>query len=118
VGDFPRRGEIYWVNFNPARGSEQAGKRPAVVVTNDVLNQHSPVVTVAPITSKLPAKRYPHVVRLPARSLLGEGAVLCNQLVTIAKDRLEGNLGALDADQLEELDRAVVVALGLPKQRR
>jgi mRNA interferase MazF len=118
VGDFPRRGEIYWVNFDPARGSEQAGKRPAVVVTNDVLNQHSPVVTVAPITSKLPRQRYPHIVRLPANSLLGEGAVLCNQLRTIAKDRLEGSIGALDAEQLAELERAVVVALGLPKQPR
>jgi mRNA interferase MazF len=102
----------------PARGSEQAGKRPAVIVTNDVLNQHSSVVTVAPITSKVPAKRYPHVVRLPAKSLLGEGAVLCNQLVTIAKDRLEGNIGALEAEEFAELERAVVVALGLPKHSR
>jgi mRNA interferase MazF len=116
VGSFPRRGEIYWVNFDPARGSEQAGKRPAVVVTNDTLNQHSSVVTVAPITSAVPRKSYPHVVLLPVNTVLGrEGAILCNQLRTIAKDRLEGHIGNLAEAHLAELERAIVVALGLPR---
>jgi mRNA interferase MazF len=117
VDAFPRRGEIYWVNFNPAKGSEQAGKRPAVILSNDTLNQYGSVVTVAPLTSTLPKKPYPHTVRLPAHSLLGEAVILCNQSRTVAKERLEGNIGALSAEQLREVEGAIVVALGLPKAR-
>lgn len=103
------------MNFDPAQGSEQAGKRPAVVVTNDVLNQHGSVVTVAPITSTKPKREYPHTVRLPPNSVLGESTVLCNQLRTIAKDRLEGHIGSLEESDLAKVERAIVVALGLPR---
>jgi mRNA interferase MazF len=116
VGIFPRRGEIYWINFDPARGSEQAGKRPAVILTSDTLNQYSSVVTVVPITSTIPDKPYPHTVRLSTNSLLGEGTILCNQIRTIAKDRLEGNIGELSVDELAAVYRAIDVAFGLPKR--
>ena len=116
MGSFPRRGEIYWVNFDPARGSEQAGKRPAVVLTNDTLNQHSTVVTVAPITSTIPPKPYPHTVRLSTNRLLGESTILCNQVRTVTKDRLEGHIGVLSADELAAVHRAIDVVFGLPKR--
>ena len=48
-----RRGEIYWVDFGTPRGSEQAGKRPALVIQNDVGNESSPTTIVAGITSKI-----------------------------------------------------------------
>ena len=46
----PRRGGVYFVNFDPVRGSEQAGTRPALIISNDVANRHSSVVTVVAIT--------------------------------------------------------------------
>lgn len=55
------------VDFNPARGSEQAGERPALVVSNDIGNQHASVVIVAAITSTIPSKQYPQCVPLPGR---------------------------------------------------
>lgn len=101
------------MDFNPARGSEQAGKRPAVVVSNDVNNQHSPVVIVAAITSKV-GKRYPQNVLLPVGTPLRlESMILGNQLTTIAKDRLEAFRGQLAADQMEELARALRISLSL-----
>ena len=47
-----KRGEIYWVEFDPVKGSEQSGLRPALVVQNDTGNRHSPTTVVVAITSK------------------------------------------------------------------
>jgi mRNA interferase MazF len=115
---FPRRGEIYMVDFGQPRGSEQAGERPAVVVSNDVNNQHSPVVIVAAITRTIPSKDYSHTVYLPAGVLPSEGTILCGQLLTIDKTRLVRHRGELDEDQTEALDAALIVSLGLPKRVR
>lgn len=101
------------MDFNPARGSEQAGRRPAVVVSNDINNQHSPVVIVAAITSKV-GRRFPQNVLLSAGAPLPlESMILGNQLTTIAKDRLEAFRGQLDAGQLDELARALRISLSL-----
>lgn len=101
------------MDFNPARGSEQAGRRPAVIVSNEINNQHSPVVIVAAITSKV-GRRFPQNVLLAAGAPLPlESMILGNQLTTIAKDRLEAFRGQLDAGQLDELARALRISLSL-----
>ncbi len=72
------------VDFNPARGSEQAGHRPALVISSDVGNQHSSVVIVAAITRTIPKKPYPQCVPLPGRPdgpLPQPGTILCSQLM-------------------------------------
>ena len=80
-----RRGEIYWVEFDPVKGSEQGGLRPALVVQNDVGNRFAETTIVAVITRTLPARPYPFVVALsPMESGLPEpSAVNCAQLATI-----------------------------------
>ena len=79
------RGEIYWVEFDPVKGSEQGGLRPAVVVQNDVGNRFSPTTVVAAITRTIPPKSYPFVVIIDAKeSGLPERSVVnCSQLATI-----------------------------------
>lgn len=80
-----RRGELYWVEFDPVKGSEQGGLRPALVVQQDIGNEHSPTTVVAAVTRTVPSKPYPFVVVLePAESGLGQRcAVNCAQLATI-----------------------------------
>ena len=51
-----RRGEIYWVEFDPVKGSEQGGLRPALVIQNDTGNRYGPTTVVAAITRTVPAK--------------------------------------------------------------
>jgi mRNA interferase MazF len=109
---FPRRGEIYEVDFNPARGSEQAGVRPAVVVSNDVNNQHSPVVIVAAMTKTIPSQQYPQNVHVPAGAMQ-EGTIYGGQLYTISKERLGAYRDSLDDSLREQLDNALAVSLGL-----
>lgn len=104
------------VDFNPARGSEQAGMRPAVVISNDVNNQHSPVVIVAALTRTIPRRSYPQNVALPAGLPLPDaGTILCGQLYTIDRTRLQRHRGDLSAPQLAELNAALAVSLGLPR---
>ena len=80
-----RRGEIYWVEFDPVKGSEQGGLHPALVVQNDVGNRSSPTTVVAAITRTMPPRPYPFVVVLdPVESGLPERSVVnCSQLATI-----------------------------------
>ncbi|MEX1311427.1 MAG: type II toxin-antitoxin system PemK/MazF family toxin [Candidatus Sulfomarinibacteraceae bacterium] len=79
------RGEIYWVEFDPVKGSEQGGLRPALVVQNDVGNRYSPTTVVAAITRTIPPKPYPFVVVIePGESGLPERSVVnCSQVATI-----------------------------------
>src|SRR5687768_1806062 len=68
-----RRGDIYWVEFDPVKGSEQGGLRPALVIQRDVGNRYSPTTVVAAITRTLPPRPYPFVVVLdPSDSGLPE----------------------------------------------
>lgn len=110
------RGDLYVVDRNPARGSEQAGRRPALIVSNDLGNRAAPTVIVVAVTSCLTERRHPFHVRVPlaARSgLANESLVTCSQFITIAKDRLERHIGALPEHLMLEVDVALRVALGL-----
>ena len=112
---FPRRGEIYMVDFDQPRGSEQAGRRPALVISNNINNRNSPVVIVAAITRTIPQKAYPFNVHLPAGALPDEGTIMCSQLMTVSKERLFNHRGSIDETLFPSLDLALAVALALPR---
>ena len=122
-----KRGEIYWVEFDPVKGSEQGGLRPALIVQQDIGNQYSPTTVVVAITRTLPPRPYPFVVvvepeesGLPARS-----AINCSQIATVQKDEPGSRLrpwpgehevrpiGQLSARKMAEVDQALRYNLGL-----
>ena len=112
-----RRGEIYWVEFDPVKGSEQAGLRPALVVQQDVGNRYSPTTVVAAITRRLPPKPYPFVVVLEASdSALGQRcAINCAQLATIQQSGSQSRLcpprGEQQVRPIAKLDSAKMVSV-------
>jgi len=124
---FVKRGEIYWVQFEPVKGSEQGGLRPALVVQQDVGNRYSPTTVVVAITSTIPPRPYPFVVVVePAESGLPDrSAINCAQMATIQKDepgsrlrppRGEGEvrpIGRLSPERMAEVDAALRYNLGL-----
>jgi mRNA interferase MazF len=110
---FPRRGEVYTVDFGEPRGSAQAGERPALVVSNDVNNNVGSVVIVAAITKTIPAKRYPQNVHLDAGPLPLAGTILCGQLLTIDKVDLLRHRATLPQATMDEVDVALCKALGI-----
>jgi mRNA interferase MazF len=109
----PRRGEIYEVDWHPARGHEQAGVRPALVVQNDVGNRAAPTTIVAAVTSRAPKKPYPFEVEIPRGVLPRPSWVNCAHLVTIDQGRLRRKIGALPDSAVAALDEALQHSLGL-----
>jgi len=109
-----QRGEIYWVDWNPARGSEQAGERPALIIQNNIGNKNS-TTTIVAACSTAPERPYPFVVQLPAKEcgLSKDGSVNLSRILTIAKDRLLSKAGELSADRMTEVDKAIKISLNL-----
>lgn len=107
----PRRGEVWMVNFNPGRGSEQRGLRPALVIQNDVGNQYAVTTIVAAITSTI--RIYP--VTVPLKQ--GDGGLktpsMANlaQILTIDKSRLRRRVGVLPPELINRVDAAIRVSL-------
>ena len=121
------RGEIYWVEFDPIKGSEQGGLRPALIVQNDVGNRYSPTTVVVAITRTIPPRPYPFVVIVePAESGLSERCVVnCSQIATIQQSGSASRLrpprgesdvraiGRLTGGKLAEVDAALRFNLAL-----
>ena len=76
----PSRGDVVWLTFDPQAGHEQAGVRPAVVLSPKSYNERSSLVVVVPVTRQI--KRYPFEVVLPA-GLPVSGAVLSDQIKSV-----------------------------------
>jgi mRNA interferase MazF len=76
----PERGDLVWLNFNPQRGHEQRGKRPALVLSPKIYNEKTSLCLCLPITSKI--KGYPFEVLLPD-GLEIAGAVLSDQVKSL-----------------------------------
>lgn len=109
------RGEIYWVDWSPSRGSEQKGKRPALIIQNNTGNQLSSTTIVAALTTREMKKRYPFHVPVPAGVLPKGGTIMCEQVMTIDQSRLEdGPIATLSDDVMDEVDEALERSLGLP----
>jgi len=113
MSDFPRRGEVWMVNWNPSRGSEQAGKRPALVIQNDIGNEKAPTTIIAAISGTV--KFYPMnvLIRPPEGGLDRASIVKTSQILTVSKERLEIRLGRVNQDTLLEVERAIKLSLGL-----
>jgi mRNA-degrading endonuclease toxin of MazEF toxin-antitoxin module len=85
----------------------------ALIVSNDIANEHGAVVTVVPITRTIPKKPYPQNVALPAGVLREPGTIYCGQPLTVSKERLGDYLGSLPTELIPSVDDALRHHLGL-----
>jgi len=112
-----KRGDVYLARLDPVEGSEQAGRRPVILVSRDAINAASPVVVVVPCTSYDERRRiYPSqvVLRAPEAGLRNDSIALGEQVRSVAKQRLVERWGALDPVTMKNLDRALLITLDLP----
>jgi mRNA interferase MazF len=108
--EFPRRGEVWWVAFEPSIGGEIRKTRPAVVVSNDIANRLLNRVQVMPVTSNV-SRLYPSEAYV---TVAGERSkAMADQLATVAKARLRDRIGRISADEIEAVGRAIRVQLQL-----
>jgi mRNA interferase MazF len=111
----PRRGEVYLVNFDPTVGAEIKKTRPALILQNDIANRHSSITIVAAITSQFDEPLYPSevLIRAPEGGLTVNSVVLLNQIRSLDKRRLIRRLGNVKTGTMEEVERALLVSLGM-----
>jgi mRNA interferase MazF len=110
-----KRGDIVNVRLDPAEGSEQKGERPAVVISPFIINQCSPVIVIAAITSKKISKIYPFEVLInpPEGGLKMKSKALLLQMRSIDKRRITGKYGSLSKETMNKIDDALKIATGL-----
>jgi mRNA interferase MazF len=110
-----KRGDLLWVDLSPTKGSEQTGRRPVVVIQNDIGNEVAPTVIIAPLTTRGFTKHYPINVHVPkgVAGLSQHSTILLSQIRTIDKSRLGQKMGHLPASYLQQVDQAIKVSLGL-----
>jgi len=105
-----RRGEVWWVDFDPAVGSEVRKTRPAVIVSNDAANAAMSRVQVVPITSNVTRL---YVFEAPVRIKGVAGKAMADQITTADKQRLKKRIGRLSPAELQALERALKIQLSL-----
>lgn len=110
------RGDLYWVDWRPARGSEQAGRRPALVVQADAGNRSPKYLNTIVVAVSTASARVPTHVEIQPTDTNGLRSVFsveCEQLFTIAKARLQAYIGTVDARDLSRVDAALRRVLAL-----
>jgi len=108
--NFPKRGEIYWVELDPVRGAETSKTRPGLIVSNDIGNEESDIVMIAPITTKI-RRVYPFEVKT---SVSGKDAkIMLNQCKAIDKSRILQKIGIVDSITMHAAEEAIKIVFGL-----
>lgn len=97
-----RQGEIWYADLNPTKGSEQAGQRPVVVLSGNLLNEHLNVVIVVPLTTKIKNYKGNPVLKPSAENgLKQESEMLIFHIRSVSKDRLVKKIGRIEIAQRE-----------------
>ncbi len=105
-----KRGEVWWVDFEPATGSEVRKTRPAIIVSNDASNGAMSRVQVIPITSNT-SKLYVFESRIDVKG--AQGKAMADQIMTADKQRLKKRIGKVSPSEMLGIERAMKIQLGI-----
>ena len=104
-----KRGEIWWVNFDPSIGGEIKKRRPAIIISNDAYNKYLNRVQVIPLTSNT-ERLYPSEAIVTFDNQ--ESKAMADQITTVSKKRFIGLAGEITDEELSNVGKAIKVQLG------
>ncbi|GAB4447829.1 MAG: type II toxin-antitoxin system toxin endoribonuclease MazF9 [Anaerolineae bacterium] len=105
-----RRGEVWWVNFDPSLGGEIHKQRPAIIVSNNSANKFLNRVQVVPLTSNV-ERLYPSEAYVTVNGV--QSKAMADQLTTVSKARLSGLIGRISPEDIRKVEQAIKVQLDL-----
>ena len=110
-----KRGDIWLAELNPVRGSEQAGRRPVLILQSDLINPFTSTVLAIPFSTNLRRASLPSCVRVPEGEggLSSESVALCHQMRVLDASRLSRRLGRVGHDTIDRVEQCVLFTLGI-----
>jgi mRNA interferase MazF len=113
-----KRGDLYWAELEPRSGSEQKGRRPVVIISNDGFNEvpsWRSIIVIPVTTSSRQALRGPTVVALSGvGSVLSRNSIaICHQITTLDRSKLDTRIGALSQAEIEGIEQGILAACDL-----
>lgn len=103
-----KQGELWYANLNPVKGSEQAGMRPLLIISGNLLNTYLNVVICCPLTTKI--KNYKgNLILQPdsSNNLIETSEVLTFHIRSVAKERLVRKIGKISKDELRQVKKCL-----------
>jgi mRNA interferase MazF len=97
------RGEVRWADLNPVRGSEQAGKRPVLILSQDIFNEHSGTVIAVAITGQLQRAGFPFTLELRTVRITKKSWIEISQIRTLAVERIGRKIGRVATDEIAQV---------------
>lgn len=110
-----KRGEIWFANLNPTRGSEQAGIRPIIIFQANAINKFTTTVLAIPLTTNLQRASLPTCVLISKGegNLPNDSVALCHQLRVLDKIRLQQKIGMLNQQTLSVIENRMLITMGI-----
>lgn len=97
------RGDIVWADLDPTKGREQAGRRPVLVLSQEIFNERSGTIIAVALTSQPQRAGFPLTLELEARGLPQKSWVKISQIRTLSVQRLHGRLGRVPPEVLDQV---------------